>query len=208
MSCSVNPTAARPSIFWLRLSLTGRGAAPVTSQAPDGSANTFKLYPIIVFYISKLARITSEQSITSPLPVFHTVLPAPSFLLPHRFIKCCVSDSLPQKTFRPSKTSAAFHLHYSSFHILNRRRYPQCSCMFVSNEFRKEFGKHNYNTSDIHLCTTCVSLIIMQNKHYAWLMKICKHCISSYSIILWIHMHIHIRIPIYVYVYRYTYMYM
>lgn len=79
------------------------------SQAVDGSANTFKLYPFIFLHF-KACSDYWRQSITGASPVFHTVAPSPGFHLPHRFIKMLCIGFITARTFKPA---AAAHLHHS-----------------------------------------------------------------------------------------------
>lgn len=62
-----------------------------------------------------------RRSITSPLPVFHTSLTISQFpLCLAMSSKCCGSDSLPQKTFKPSKLVLHLICIIQVVHILNQ----------------------------------------------------------------------------------------
>lgn len=62
-----------------------------------------------------------RRSITSPLPVFHTSLAISQFpLCLAMSSKCCGSDSLSQKTFKPSKLVLQLICIIEVVHILNQ----------------------------------------------------------------------------------------
>lgn len=92
----MNVIAAKPSVFWLNLSLTARGAAPVTSLKLLMEVQIHSNCIPSSFYTSKRARITGDSQSRVRLLYFTRSRHLPVSICLAVSSKCCVSDSLPR----------------------------------------------------------------------------------------------------------------